>query len=131
MTSLVFTQGLVLDLNVNGFALPVSSLNVFNSLPILILIPLLDRLVYPLLRKHNVNFTVMKKIGTGFFVATLAMVYAGLSEMYRLHLVEKGDVVAQKVGDVTYTAASLSIFIQVPTYLLVGAAEVFASVAGP
>lgn len=130
MSSLVFTQALVMNLKIKNFTLPASSLNVFNSAPILVLIPLLDRGIYPLLRRCNINFSVLRRIGTGFCVATLAMVYAGLLEMYRLHLVHKGDTIEQKVGDKIYTAANISVFAQVPCFLLIGAGEVFASVSG-
>ena len=44
-------QGCQMDLNVGDFGLPVSALNLFDTLAILVLIPVFDGFVYPALRR--------------------------------------------------------------------------------
>jgi dipeptide/tripeptide permease len=47
MQSSYYTQGMYLNLQLGSLRLPVSILNIFNSLTIVTLIPILDRVVYP------------------------------------------------------------------------------------
>jgi len=114
----------------DAFSIPVSSLQVFNSAVIMLLVPLFDRIVYPTLRRKNINFSPLKRIGTGFFLATIAMIYAGGLEVYRLSLYKKHDTVKQELDGVVKIAANLSIFWQAPGFMLIGAAEVLASITG-
>jgi len=131
MSSVFFSQGIVMKLRVtDNFSVPISSLQVFNSAVILVLVPLFDRVVYPLLRKRQINFSPLKRIGTGFLLATVAMVYAGGLEVYRMSLFKKHDTVRQELDGVMRTAANLSIFWQAPGFMLIGAAEVLASITG-
>jgi len=131
MSSVFFSQGTVMRLRVtDAFSIPVSSLQVFNSAVIMLLVPLFDRIVYPTLRRKNINFSPLKRIGTGFFLATIAMIYAGGLEVYRLSLYKKHDTVKQELDGVVKIAANLSIFWQAPGFMLIGAAEVLASITG-
>jgi len=67
MSSMFYSQGTVMNLTLGDIQLPLSSLQVFNSAGIMILVPLFDRIIYPLLRKKNINFSILRRIGTGFF----------------------------------------------------------------
>jgi len=131
MSSVFFSQGTVMKLRVNqNFSIPVSSLQVFNAAVIMLLVPLVDRIVYPMLRRRQINFSPLKRIGTGFLCATLAMLYAGGLEIYRIYLFKNGDVVLQELDGKIVEAANLSIFWQAPGFMFIGAGEVLASITG-
>lgn len=63
----------------------------FNPLPILCLIPVVDRGVYPWLRRLGYEPTRLRKIGTGFILAGLAMLVAAWVEIVRRGNVEYGE----------------------------------------
>jgi len=131
MSSVFYSQGTVMNLKVTDtFEIPLSSLQVFNSAVIMLLVPLFDQGLYKYLRRKNINFSSLRRIGTGFFLAILAMIYAGGVEVYRLSLVKRGETFPQKVGNKVVQAANLSIFFQAPGFMLIGAAEVLASITG-
>jgi len=131
MSSIIFSQGTVMRLKVNDdFSLPVSSLQLFNSLVILILVPLFDRVLYPVLRKNNISFTPLRRIGVGFLLAILGMIYSGGLEVYRLELYKDNYVIIQNLDDKEIEAVDLSIFWQAPGFMFIGAAEVLASITG-
>lgn len=96
----------------------------------MLLVPLVDRIVYPMLRRRQINFSPLKRIGTGFLCATLAMLYAGGLEIYRIYLFKNGDVVLQELDGKIVEAANLSIFWQAPGFMFIGAGEVLASITG-
>jgi len=58
------------------------------------------------------------------------MVYAGGLEVYRLSAIKQGRKVLQPVGDDEVWAADVSIFLQAPGFMLIGAGEVLASITG-
>ena len=63
---------------------PNDLINNLNPLGIIIMIPILDIIVYPLLRKAKVRFTPLKRMCAGFFIACAAMVWAAVvqSQIY-------------------------------------------------
>jgi len=97
----------------------------------MILVPIFDRGLYPLLRNNNINFSALRRIGTGFFLAILAMIYAGGIEVYRLWLYKNPENrIFQDLDGKEIEAVNLSIFWQVPAFMLIGTGEVFASITG-
>lgn len=54
----------------------------------------------------------------------------GFLEVYRLKLVEDGKVLEQTISKSVVVAADISIIWQWPQFTLIGASEVFASIAG-
>ncbi len=74
-----------MDLSLGTIDMPVSALNVFDTIAILALVPVFDRFVYPFF-KENLNFplTMLVKIGLGLGFALLSMIAAATLEVYRL-----------------------------------------------
>ena len=126
MQSTYFLQGERMDLSVNDFIIPVAFLNAFNTVAVLVTIPVLDRLVYPCFRKMGRPLTYLQRIGVGFILSTLSVCVAGVLEIYR----KKHLGFHQKVGTETFFASKVTVFLQAPQFVLVGAAEAFTSIAG-
>ncbi|KAL3877174.1 hypothetical protein ACJMK2_034920 [Sinanodonta woodiana] len=126
MSTSLFLQSERMDIRVGGEPLPAALLNVFNTLIILILIPIMDRVVYPLLSKYGRSPTHLQKIGIGMILAALSMVYAGVIEIYR----KKDGYFEQTLADDKFNASYISMFAQIPEFALIGSSEVFTSISG-
>ncbi|KAL4961173.1 FAD-binding oxidoreductase [Aspergillus stella-maris] len=85
-----------------------------DPIALIIFIPLLDFVVYPLLRKYNINFRPELKITAGFFLAALSMVYASVLQYYIYRSPPN----------------SIHVWIQTPIYVLIGFSEAFVVITG-
>lgn len=114
------------------FVVPAASLSSFDTISIIVLIPLYDKVLVPLLGKLNIRITVLQRIGIGLVLASLAMVCAGLVERERLKLAGQGKFVAERDNSFSRIdgppAVDMSVFWQTLQYAMVGASEVFASI---
>ncbi len=111
-----------------------------NIIPVLVLLPLLDRLIYPCFVGHAPSMLTRIAIGKVFLLLSIA-VAIGL-ETYRTH--ELFDVLADKNGTIVinaipfhtgssttlHVASPVSINHIVPQYLLFAFADVLSSVTG-
>jgi hypothetical protein len=77
-------MNLYFNANKTGMQIPVSALNSFDTIAIIILVPLFDQYVYPLCKRKKIPLTMLMKIGYGFGFALLAMVIAACVEVARL-----------------------------------------------
>ena len=81
MSTAFQNQGCQMNLSIGKGMVPVSALNVFDTIAILALVPLFDGYVYPYFKKIGYPLTMLQKIGAGFFCACLAMVIAAVIEV--------------------------------------------------
>ncbi|CAN0842831.1 Protein NRT1/ PTR FAMILY 8.3 [Linum grandiflorum] len=112
MSTMFVEQGMLMDATVGSFKIPPASLSTFDVVSVIFWVPVYDALIVPLARKFTGNprgFTELQRMGIGLLISILAMVAAAVVEINRLR--HKSD--------------PLSIFWQIPQYMLVGAAEVF------
>jgi len=118
-----------MNLLIGSFRVPVAALNLFDTVIIMILVPIFDRFLYPFLASR-IKLTMLKKIGSGFLLAIVSMVAAALLEIQRLKDAHSGDFAGTSpcVDDNPPPAANLTIFWQIPQFMLIGASEVLASI---
>lgn len=128
MGTFFVVQGSYMDRRIHlpggrSFIIPAASLNMVNTLAIVLLIPLYDKLLVPALRKVGRPMSLLKRIGWGLVVCVASMWVAAAVERRRLDLVhlEGGE-------NKHHVAADMSVWWQVPQYLLIGLSEVFTSI---
>ena len=67
----------------SGASIPISSLNLFDTLAVLLMAPILDKYVFPWLDKRGWALTSIHKVQIGLFFSLLSMVTAGFVEQAR------------------------------------------------
>jgi POT family proton-dependent oligopeptide transporter len=104
---------------------PNEIVNNLNPLSLVIMIPIMERLIYPALRNMKINFTPIKRITFGFWLGALAMVYTTVIQYY---IYKKGA--CGKFASDCHTPAPLNVWLQAPSYIIIGLSEIFASITG-
>ncbi|KAK3075689.1 peptide transporter ptr2 [Teratosphaeriaceae sp. CCFEE 6253] len=117
----------------NGHGMPNDLMQNFDPISIIVVIPILDRLVYPLLRKANIELKPIRRITIGFILAGLCLAYAAIVQ----HIIY---TTGPCYGAPLHCAAATSgehaipnnvhIAVQAPAYFLIGVSEIFISVTG-
>jgi POT family proton-dependent oligopeptide transporter len=105
----------------------------FDPISIIIFIPILDRLVYPALRKYHIELKPIARITIGFVLAALCVAYAAIVQ----HIIysagpcyrSPGHCPAGMDGE-TSLPNHVHIVVQTPAYVFIGVAEIFISVTG-
>eukprot|EP00121_Abeoforma_whisleri_P009153 Awhi_evm1s8410 len=129
------SQGCQMNNKVFGdFTMAPSQLNTFNCLIIVILIPIVDKGLYPLMIKVGYPLTMLKRVGIGLFFTNLAVLLAGFIEIARKAAPPTGEVSVCSACDggpdcegAIYTN-DLNMLIQIPQYMLVGIGEIFTAI---
>jgi len=101
-----------------------------NPIAIITIIPIVDKIVYPFLRRRGINFTPIKRIYAGFLVAGLAMVWASVLQYYIGKTSPCGpeEPSACMHEDGTQNPSPINVWVVSGPYILVGLAEIFASI---
>jgi POT family proton-dependent oligopeptide transporter len=115
-----------------GHGIPNDLMQNFDPIAIIILIPILDRTLYPLLQKLRIPFLPITRITLGFIVGSIAMAYAAIVQQliytagpcYQHPHCDASIVGGVKQGNKVHIA------LQTPAYVLIGVSEIFASVSG-
>ncbi|CEJ81805.1 hypothetical protein VHEMI01915 [[Torrubiella] hemipterigena] len=129
-----------------GHGMPNDFMQNFDPIAILIFTPILDRIVYPILRKAGIQLRPIARISIGFFLAGLCMAWGAIVQ----HLVYSAGPCYDQAGECAaglvpgtgitgpdgneipaeYLPNSVHIAIQAPAYVFIGLAEIFISVTG-
>ena len=117
-----------------GHGMPNDEMQNFDPISILVFIPILDRIVYPLMRRGGYELRPMVRITIGFVLASFSLAYAaGVQALiykagpcFDAPLACKAGVAA----DGTKLPNNVHIAIQTPAYLFIGVSEIFISVTG-
>ncbi|KAF2766006.1 PTR2-domain-containing protein [Teratosphaeria nubilosa] len=116
-----------------GHGMPNDVMQNFDPISILVFIPILDKLVYPYLRRWHIELKPMARITIGFFLAGLCLAYAAIVQ----HIIyssgpcygRPGACPAGLDGE-TKLPNHVHIVVQTPAYVLIGVSEIFISVTG-
>ncbi|OAY29380.1 protein NRT1/ PTR FAMILY 8.3 [Manihot esculenta] len=122
MSTMFVEQGMLMDTTIGSFTIPPASLSTFDVISVICWVPIYDGIIVPIARKFTGKgrgFSELQRMGIGLFISVLSMCAAALVEIRRLQLVKELGLVDEDA------AVPLSIFWQIPQYMLVGAAEVF------
>eukprot|EP01040_Poterioochromonas_malhamensis_P014576 gene14576-16151_t len=84
MSTAFQNQGCQMDLSFGDILVPVSALNTFDTVAILLLVPLFDGVIYPYFKRKGIPLSMLQKMGWGFACAILAMLIAAVVEIARL-----------------------------------------------
>ncbi|GAQ80562.1 peptide transporter [Klebsormidium nitens] len=126
MSTLFVVQGGTMDTSMGPhFNIPAASLSIFDTLSVIVCVPLYDALFVPIMRRFTGNprgVTMTWRMGIGLFISCLSMAAAAILEAVRLHVVHSRNLTDV---DPSVQPVPISIFWQIPQYFLVGAAEVF------
>lgn len=114
----------------SGYKIPEAWLLLANVVVVLILVPVKDHLLDPLLLRCKLLPSALQKMALGMFFGFASVIVAGILEMKRLEYIHHNQIVSQQIGQNMYYAAPLSIWWQIPQYLLIGISEIFASIPG-
>ncbi|XP_059676868.1 solute carrier family 15 member 1 [Gavia stellata] len=74
-------QATTMDGNFGAIQIQPDQMQTVNPILIVIMVPVVDAVVYPLIKKCKINFTPLRKITVGMFLASLAFVAAALVQV--------------------------------------------------
>jgi len=148
MSTAFVQQGGLMDCRLGSFVISQASLSSFDTISIILLIPLFDKLLYPRLRRAGFRVSNLQRTGAGYIFAVFAMLAAAAVEKGRQAALSNGNVFpAPPAPSPPFPAppspgrhllqdaypppqiVRISVFAQIPQYMLVGTAEVLAAVA--
>ncbi|KAH0422174.1 MFS peptide transporter [Colletotrichum camelliae] len=116
-----------------GHGMPNDFMQNFDPISILVFTPLLDKVIYPLLRKAGIELKPIMRITIGFWLGALCLAYAAIVQ----HLIYKAGPCYEAPGacpEGMNNGASLPnhvhIAVQTPAYVFIGLSEIFISVTG-
>lgn len=119
--SLFVEQGAAMNTKLSNFNVPPASMTTFDIISTSTFIICYEKLIVPLYvkltKKKPKMLTELQRIGIGMVISIIGMIVAGLVEQHRLKYATESE------------KSSLSIFWQVPQYVLVGISEAFIYVA--
>ncbi|KAG8709873.1 hypothetical protein FRC08_017930 [Ceratobasidium sp. 394] len=121
MTNNIVSQAGVMTTN----GVPNDLLQNIGAIAIIIIIPIMDRIVYPGLRRLGWVVRPIQRITFGFIFASCSMIYAAVLQNAIYNTNPCGKFVTT-----CDSPSTLNVWIQTPAYVLSGAAEVFASISG-
>lgn len=108
--------------------IPNDFLQAFNSIAIIICIPLCERIIYPFVRRFT-PFRAITKIYFGFMFGAAAMVYAAVLQHYIYKAGPCFDAPLNCEG-FKNVPNHVNVLIQIPAYVLISLSEILASITG-
>ncbi|CCH42576.1 Peptide transporter [Wickerhamomyces ciferrii] len=113
------------SMTTNG--VPNDLINNFNPLTIIITIPILDYIIYPILRKYKIEFRPVYRIFTGFIICSFSSV-AGAIIQWKVYETSPCGYYATEC-DIGTGVSPISVWAEVSLYVLAASSECFANTA--
>jgi len=115
-----------------GHGIPNDLMQNFDPIAIIVFLPIVDQWLMPTLRKHKIPFPPINRIVAGFWIGSMAMVYACIIQYY---IYKAGPCYGQPLCDAdmvggVHQGNNIHIAAQTGAYVLIGVSEIFASVTG-
>ncbi|KAK2739958.1 hypothetical protein FQN57_006277 [Myotisia sp. PD_48] len=123
MTNNLTSQAGTMTLN----GVPNDVLTNLNPLSLLIFIPIMDKFVYPGLRRAGIKFTPVRRITAGFIVASAGIAAAAIIQYYIYRDGPCGRF-ANTCAEERHLSAPINVWWQSFSYILGGISEILASV---
>jgi dipeptide/tripeptide permease len=125
--TLFVKQGATLDRRLPGssFQVPPASLGAFVTLTMLVCVAAYDRLVVPAVRRRTKNprgITLLQRVGAGLLLQVLTMATTAAVENRRLDFAKNHHIMTGGAGQ---DHLPLTIFVLLPQFVLMGAADAF------
>ncbi|KAJ4745739.1 Protein NRT1/ PTR FAMILY 5.1 [Rhynchospora pubera] len=121
-SSVFVEQAMVMDTRFGSLNIPPASLSSFNVLAIVMFAPIYDKVIVPIVYKFTTKeggMSHFERAGVGSLFFVLALSSAAIVETERLQIARNEGLAHQNV------AVPMSVFWQIPQYVLVGVGEVF------
>ncbi|EEA25024.1 POT peptide transporter, putative [Talaromyces marneffei ATCC 18224] len=113
------------------YGIPNDMMRCFNPVMVLTLLPTMENVVYPTLRRFRLSFKPISRITTGFLVMACAIGYsAGIQDLIYRSPPCYDHPLSGSCSDGGRTPNDVSVFLQVPIYAMTALSEVLAYVAG-
>ncbi|RYP11895.1 hypothetical protein DL767_011298 [Monosporascus sp. MG133] len=119
MTGNLTSQAATLQLH----GVPNDVIQNLNPISIVIMIPIMDHIVYPGLRKMGIHFTPIKRMAVGFFFGAFSMVSAAVMQQYIYWQSPCGSYATEEE-----CPAPINVWAQSLPYILIGISEIFTNV---
>ncbi|XP_010153334.1 PREDICTED: solute carrier family 15 member 1-like [Eurypyga helias] len=74
-------QATTMDGNFGAIQIQPDQMQTVNPILIIVMVPVVDAVIYPLIKKCKINFTPLRKITVGMFLASLAFIAAALVQV--------------------------------------------------
>jgi POT family proton-dependent oligopeptide transporter len=126
MTGNLTTQASTMVLN----GVPNDVIQNLNPISIVIMVPIIDHLLYPGLRKMGIAFTPIKRMTVGFLISALAMVASAVMQQYIYWKSPCGNYangVDASTGE-KCAPADINVWAQCLPYIFIGLGEIFTNV---
>jgi POT family proton-dependent oligopeptide transporter len=121
MTGNLTTQAATMELH----GTPNDVIQNLNPISIVLMIPIIDHVLYPVLRKFGIAFTPIKRMAFGFFLSSLSMVCAAVMQYYIYKMSPCGWHATDTDCE---SPAPINVWAQCLPYILIGLSEIFTNV---
>uniref|UniRef100_A0A8C2AMN5 Solute carrier family 15 member 1 n=1 Tax=Cyprinus carpio TaxID=7962 RepID=A0A8C2AMN5_CYPCA len=101
-------QATTMDGNFGAFIIQPDQMQIVNPILIVIMVPIMDSAVYPLIKKCHINFTPLRRMTVGMLLAALAFVAAALLQIQidvsNRYLASSNDYMTLDTENITVSA---------------------------